>query len=190
MVVTDDAEVAERVRMLRNYGEEAKYQNRIQGFNSRLDELQAAVLRVKLKHLDEWVAARRRCARRYGELLAGTPVLLPTEAPSARHSYHLYVVRSPDRDRLQQHLRENGIGTSIHYPLPIHYQKAYRELGYSAGDFPEVERACREVLSLPLYPELTEEELRHVGAVVGLSRRSGRRPVPVGEKRWKPSNTK
>jgi dTDP-4-amino-4,6-dideoxygalactose transaminase len=166
MVVTDDAEVAQRVRMLRNYGEEAKYQNRVHGFNSRLDELQAAVLRVKLSRLDEWVAARRRQAGQYGELLAGAPVVLPTEAPPARHSYHLYVVRSRDRDRLRQHLRENGVGTSIHYPTPVHCQNAYRELGYSAGDFPEAERACREVLSLPLYPELTDEEVRYVGRVL------------------------
>jgi dTDP-4-amino-4,6-dideoxygalactose transaminase len=166
MVVTNDDAVAQGVRMLRNYGEEAKYVNRLQGFNSRLDELQAAILRVKLKHLDEWVAARRRRARLYGELLAGMPLGLPAQMASASHTYHLYVVRSARRDDLQQYLKANGIGTSIHYPLPIHFQAAYRELGYTAGDFPEAERASREILSLPFYPELTEEEIRHVAGVL------------------------
>jgi dTDP-4-amino-4,6-dideoxygalactose transaminase len=167
MVVTDNEEVARGVRMLRNYGEEAKYQNSVEGFNSRLDELQAAVLRVKLPHLEEWVAARRRLARLYGELLAPTPLALPAEMPSARHCYHLYVVRSPSRDRLRQYLQANGIGTSVHYPLPIHFQKAYRHLGYAPGTFPEAEGATQEILSLPLYPELTEEAVRYVCSVLG-----------------------
>jgi dTDP-4-amino-4,6-dideoxygalactose transaminase len=167
MVVTNSDEVAEQVRMLRNYGEEAKYRNRIQGFNSRLDEIQAALLRTKLKHLDEWVAARRRHASLYGQLLARTPLTLPEEASQARHAYHLYVVRSSSRDRLQQHLKDHGVGTSVHYPMPIHYQQAYLHLGYSPGDFPEAERACREILSLPLYPELTEEGIRYVSSVIG-----------------------
>ncbi|MFI5340386.1 MAG: DegT/DnrJ/EryC1/StrS family aminotransferase [Candidatus Methylomirabilales bacterium] len=166
MVVTDDAGVAERVRMLRNYGEEAKYQNCIEGVNSRLDEIHAAILRAKLKHLAEWVAARRRLAQLYGELLAQAPVALPAEVPPARHSYHLYVVRSVRRDGLRKHLRDNGIGTSIHYPMPVHFQKAYRHLGYMEGDFPQAERACQEVLSLPLYPELTEEEVRYVASAI------------------------
>jgi dTDP-4-amino-4,6-dideoxygalactose transaminase len=166
MVVSDSAEVADRVRMLRNYGEERKYQNQMRGFNSRLDELQAAILRVKLKHLGPWVAARRDRARLYNELLGPAPLVLPVEAPTARHSYHLYVVRHRDRGRLQEHLREKGIGTSIHYPMPVHFQKAYSDLGYAPGDFPEAERACREILSLPLYPELTEEEVRAVCAAV------------------------
>jgi dTDP-4-amino-4,6-dideoxygalactose transaminase len=166
LVATNDPEVAERVRMLRNYGEEAKYQNRTTGFNSRLDEIQAAILRAKLPFLERWVAARRRYADLYRELLAGTPLVLPSEAAGTRHSYHLYVVRSRERDALQKHLHENGIGTSIHYPLPIHFQKAYQYLGYEAGDFPEAERACREILSLPLYPELPEDAIRQVGTVV------------------------
>ncbi len=166
MVVTDDGEVAERVRMLRNYGEEAKYQNCIEGFNSRLDEIHAAILRAKLKHLEEWVATRRQQARLYDEILAQAPVAPPAERPPARHSYHLYVVRSARRDALQKHLQDSGIGTSIHYPMPVHFQKAYRHLGYTAGDFPQAERACQEVLSLPLYPELTEEEMRYVASAV------------------------
>jgi dTDP-4-amino-4,6-dideoxygalactose transaminase len=160
MVVTDDDEVAGQVRLLRNYGEEAKYRNRTWGTNSRLDELQAAILRAKLAHLEEWVAARRDHARRYGEQLDQAGLDLPVELPPARHSYHLYVVRSRDRDGLRRHLEENGIGTSIHYPLPLHYQHAWRDLGYSEGDFPHAERSCREILSLPLFPELSEEEVQ------------------------------
>ena len=170
MVVTDDPAAAEQVRMLRSYGEEAKYANRVVGVNSRLDELQAAMLRVKLRHLDGWVAARRRLAALYDQLLAGAPVTRPVEMDPARHGYHLYVVRSPRRDALQQHLRAQGIATSVHYPVPVHRQPAYQHLGYAEGDFPCAERACREVLSLPLYPELTEDELRHVAAAVSAFR--------------------
>ena len=166
MVTTADARVADQVRMLRNYGEETKYQNRLQGVNSRLDEIQAAALRVKLRHLDEWVVARRRLAALYNELLAEAPVVLPIEVGPARHCYHLYVIRSPRRDALRRHLRERGVGTSVHYPVPVHRQPAYRHLEYAEGDFPCAEWACRQVLSLPLYPELREEELRHVSSAI------------------------
>jgi dTDP-4-amino-4,6-dideoxygalactose transaminase len=166
IVVTDNEEVARHVRMLRNYGEEAKYQNRIHGFNSRLDEMQAAILRAKLVHLPAWVAARRRHAHLYGELLCETGLTLPIESALAEHSYHLYVVRSKNRDGLRRHLEEQGIGTTVHYPTPIHHQPAYRDLGYRNGDIPGAERAAREVLSLPLYPELTEEEVRRVCSVI------------------------
>ena len=168
MVVTDNAQGAERVRMLRNYGEEAKYRNQVPGVNSRLDELQAAMLRVKLRHLDEWVGTRRRLASLYDRLLADAPAARPVEIGRARHAYHLYVIRSPRRDALQQHLRAYGIGTSIHYPVPAHRQPAYHHLGYAEGQFPCAERACREALSLPLYPELTEDELRYVAAAVNM----------------------
>jgi dTDP-4-amino-4,6-dideoxygalactose transaminase len=173
MVVTDSDQVAGRVRMLRNYGEEAKYRNRTWGLNSRLDELQAAVLRVKLPHLEGWIDARRGHARLYGELLGEADLVLPVEVPPATHCYHLYVVRSPDRDGLRQHLEDHGIGTGIHYPMPIHYQPAYRALGYSEGDFPQAERASREILSLPLFPELSEDEVRRVSSVVREYRRRG-----------------
>jgi dTDP-4-amino-4,6-dideoxygalactose transaminase len=166
MIVTDDASVAERLRMLRNYGEEAKYRSRLDGFNSRLDEVHAAILRVKLRHLEEWIADRRRWAALYADLLAGAPVTLPVEPALARHGYHLYVVRSLRRDVLLRHLQSRGIGTSVHYPTPVHLQPAYAALGYSEGSFPEAERACKEVLSLPLYPELTEDEVRCVAAAV------------------------
>jgi len=152
--------------MLRNYGEEAKYRSRTDGFNSRLDELQAAILRVKLRHLEEWIAERRRWARLYAELLADAPVTLPAEAALGRHVYHLYAVRSARRDDLQNYLQSRGIATIVHYPTPVHRQPAYVGLGYDEGSFPEAERACAEVLSLPLYPELCEAEVRRIAEVV------------------------
>jgi dTDP-4-amino-4,6-dideoxygalactose transaminase len=166
MVTTADAHVADRLRMLRNYGEEAKYVNRVQGVNSRLDEIQAAALRVKLRHLDDWVATRRHLAALYDELLAEAPVTLLSEVGPARHCYHLYVILSTRRDALQRYLGERGVGTSVHYPVPAHRQPAYRYLEYTEGDFPCAEWACRQVLSLPLYPELSEEELRHVASAI------------------------
>jgi dTDP-4-amino-4,6-dideoxygalactose transaminase len=170
MVVTDDPAVAERVRMLRNYGEEAKFRNRVVGINSRLDEMQAAILRCKLRHLDAWVATRRDFAALYAALLEETGLRLPVDGESSRHAYHLYVIRSPDRDEIRRDLAEHGIGTSVHYPLPVHLQEAYRDLGHAPGDFPVAEGACREILSLPLYPEMSEDELRYVGWVLARSR--------------------
>ncbi len=158
MVVTHSEPLAARVRSLRNYGETTRYHTEESGYNSRLDELQAAILRVKLPHLDAWNARRRALAARYDALLAGTPLILPQERPEARHAYHLYVVRCPDRDALQAHLSAQGIGTCIHYPLPIHLQPAYKALGYHPGDFPNAEKACREILSLPLNPDLLDTE--------------------------------
>lgn len=161
-VVTNEAGIDAKVRMLRNYGEEVRYHHSEKGFNSRLDEIQAAILRVKLRHLDEWNAARRERAQMYGAMLGDLPLTLPTEAVRAFHIYHLYVVRTPKRDLLQQFLRERGIGTLLHYPVPVHLQKAYNELGNAEGSFPTAERACKEVISLPMYPELPRE---HVQAV-------------------------
>jgi dTDP-4-amino-4,6-dideoxygalactose transaminase len=173
IVVTDAAEVANRLRMLRNYGEVSKYENVTVGVNSRLDELQSAILRVKLTHLDRWVVARRRWAEVYDERLGETGLCLPIELPRARHSYHLYVVRSSDREGLRCRLRERGVATAIHYPRPVHFQEAYRDLGYGPGDLPGAEQAAREVLSLPLYPELTEDEVSLVSAAV-VGERDGR----------------
>lgn len=161
-VVTNDAEIDARVRMLRNYGEERRYYHSAEGFNSRLDELQAAILRVKLRHLDEWNEARRQRAGLYAGRLKHLPIRLPFEAHWARHIYHLYVIRSRRRDALQAHLGARGIGALLHYPVPVHLQKAYAHLAYAAGDFPESERACAEVLSLPMYAEMPIE---HVDAV-------------------------
>jgi len=167
-VVTADEGLAQEVRMLRNYGEEKRYHHAKPGINSRLDEIQAAILRVKLKHLDEWNEARRECAAAYAERLAGLPVTLPHEAEWARHNYHLYVVRSPERDALMAHLRERGIGCLIHYPIPIHLQRAYENLGLGRDMFPIAEKACDEVLSLPMYPELRIEDIDTVAEAVAV----------------------
>ncbi|MBA2339973.1 MAG: DegT/DnrJ/EryC1/StrS family aminotransferase [Pyrinomonadaceae bacterium] len=161
-VVTNDAEVARRVRLLRDHGSEQKYRHEIIGYNFRLEGIQAAVLAVKLKHLDCWNDLRRRHAARYAELLAGTSLALPREMPYARHVYHLYVVQTNNRDALHKTLTEAGIGTGIHYPTPIHLQPAYHSLKYKAGDFPTTERQAARVLSLPMYPELRDEQIAQV----------------------------
>ena len=161
-VVTNDSELAERVRVLRNYGSRVKYHNEIKGFNSRLDELQAALLRVKLPVLDEWNQRRRDAAARYLDGLAGSELGLPSIPDWAEPVWHLFVVRHPQRDALQQRLQQAGIGTMIHYPVPPHLQPAYAELGYSAGAFPISEAMHREVLSLPMGPQLTAAQLEAV----------------------------
>jgi dTDP-4-amino-4,6-dideoxygalactose transaminase len=161
-VLTRDASAAERIRMLRNYGEKSRYCSVSEGFNSRLDEIQAAILRVKLRHLDVWNAARRACADRYRHLLGESQVLLPIEAEWAACNYHLFVVRSTQRDALREHLASCGVGTQVHYPTPLHLQPAFANLGYRAGSFPASERACAEVLSLPMYPELQLDALEQV----------------------------
>ena len=171
MVVTRNAQLAERVRLLRQYGWRERYVSDIAGLNSRLDELQAALLRVKLRHLDNWNLRRRLLAARYDELLAGTPVTTPPVAPGNEHVYHLYVVRSQQRDALQAHLAARGIATAIHYPVPIHKQPAYRHLApppthKQANRLIETERAAAEVLSLPLYPQLPIEHLDHIAAAI------------------------
>jgi dTDP-4-amino-4,6-dideoxygalactose transaminase len=166
MVVTDDDEVAERIHLLRAYGEVAKYHSEIVGFNRRLDTIQAAMLQVKLPLLDGWNTARREAARRYDELLQGLPIVRPEARRGVEHVWHLYVVRVSDRDDLRRRLAENGVDTGIHYPVPVHLQPAYRHLGYAVGDFPVAERCAREVLSLPMFPELTVEAQRRVAATL------------------------
>jgi dTDP-4-amino-4,6-dideoxygalactose transaminase len=161
-VVTDDAGLAERLRMLRNGGQRSRYDHVLRGINSRLDELQAAILRVRLRHLPEETERRRAIAHRYVRGLSDTSLTLPTEAPYAYHVYHLFVVRTPGRDELATVLRERGIGTAVHYPTPLHLQEAYRELGGHPGDHPVAERWAREELSLPMYPELTDEEAMQI----------------------------
>ncbi len=161
MVVSRHVELAERVRLLRQYGWRERYVSAVAGVNSRLDELQAALLRVKLRHLDEWNRRRQALARRYDELLAHTDVVRPAVAPDNEHVYHLYVVRSRRRNALQAHLAHCGIGAAIHYPVPVHQQPAYRHLAPAAG-LPVSEQAAAEVLSLPMYPQLT---LAHVERV-------------------------
>ena len=153
-VVTNDAELARRVRVLRNYGSQLKYHNEIKGFNSRLDELQAALLRVKLSVLDAWNQRRQQAARIYWEQLNGTDLTLPWAPAWVEPVWHLYVVRHLYRDELQQCLQRMGISTMIHYPIPPHLQPAYEELGYGTGAFPITEAIHREVLSLPMGPHL------------------------------------
>lgn len=165
-VATNDHALADRIRLLRNYGERERYHHSVQGVNSRLDELQAAVLRAKLPHLDAWNAARRDRAQLYNELLAPLPLALPREADWAMSNFHIYAVRTPRRHALQAHLRARGIGTLLHYPVPIHLQDAYRDLGFGIGDFPNAERACSEILSLPLYPGLSPDAVREIADAI------------------------
>ncbi len=162
MITTNDEKIYERLLMLRNYGEKKKYFNAIRGFNSRLDELQASVLRIKLLHLDRWNQERRRLAARYDETLTEIGMSPPYEAEYARHIYHLYTVRTERRDRLQDWLDRKGIVTGVHYPRPVHLQPAFRDLGYQEGNFPEAEEHCRQTLSLPLYPEMRESQVERV----------------------------
>lgn len=165
-VTTNDPAIAERVRKLRNYGEDRRYYHTEEGYNSRLDEIQAAVLRVKLEHLDTWNEARRERAGAYQEHLAESPVTIPEEAPWAHHVYHLYVIRATQRDALREHLSQQGIGTQLHYPVPVHLQPAYADLGYAPGTFPVAETACNEVLSLPMYPEFPLDQLAAVAEAI------------------------
>jgi dTDP-4-amino-4,6-dideoxygalactose transaminase len=161
-VVTDDREVARRVRLLRDHGSTSKYTHEIIGYNFRLEEIQGAVLSVKLKHLDDWNALRRAHAARYNETLAGAGLALPREMAYAHHVYHLYVVQSDERDQLRKALEESGIKTGIHYPVPVHLQPAFASLGHREGDFPEAERLSKRVLSLPMFAELTVEQIARV----------------------------
>lgn len=165
-LVTNDAAAAARARALREHGSTKRYYHDEVGFNYRMEGIQGAVLGVKLKHLDTWTRERRRVAHRYHELLADTPLQLPREADYAHSAYHLYVVRHPERDKLKAHLEANRIGCALHYPLPLHLQKCYAQLGYKAGDFPVAEKAASECLSLPIYPELTNAQVERVAAVV------------------------
>lgn len=166
LVATNDPAIAENLTLLRQYGWRERYVSEVAGWNTRLDELQAAILRVKLRYLDEDNAKRRNLAAIYDELLTGV-VTLPIEPATTRHVYHLYVIRHPRRDVLMSYLRERGIGTAIHYPVPIHLQPAYRgRLAEGVGSLPETERAAREIVSLPMYPELSEEEVKRVAEAV------------------------
>jgi dTDP-4-amino-4,6-dideoxygalactose transaminase len=158
-VVTNDRELAVKVRVLRNYGSSVKYRNEVKGVNSRLDEIQAAFLRVKLHYLDEWNLRRARKAASYSEALRGLPLELPHLPHWAESVWHLYVIRTSERDELQEHLTQSGIGTLIHYPIPPHLQLAYKELELAAGAMPISERMSAEVLSLPMGPHLSDEEL-------------------------------
>ncbi len=166
MVVSDDEAFIDKVRLLREHGARPKYHHHLLGQNSRLDALQAAVLRVKLRHLEAWHAGRQRNAALYRELLAGTNVGLPVARPEARHIYNQFVIRAPKRDALKQALTDAGIGTEIYYPRPLHLQECFGALGNKAGDFPVSEAAAAETLALPIYPELTGEQIAYVSAKI------------------------
>ena len=182
MVVTKDREIATRVQMLRNHGAKERYQHDLLGMNARLDEVQAAVLRVKLPHLDGWNAARRTWADEYSRRLSDLEeVVTPVAQPYAKHVFHLYVIRTPERDRLQKWLKSHGVSTGIHYPVPVHLQEACSGFGYSLGSLPETEAAAREILSLPMFPELTVDEVAYVCQTIRgyVREKRGRRPRGV-----------
>ena len=170
MVVTNDADLAERLDILRRQGGKTKYYHSVLGFNSRLDTMQAAILRIKLRHLDEWQEQRREAACRYDGLLAGSttssgqplPVVTPFVRPDVRHVYHQYTLAAPRRDALADFLKQRGIGTMIYYPLPLHMQGLYADLGQGEGSLPNAEAAAREVISLPMYPELAEAQQQEI----------------------------
>lgn len=162
MVVTDNKNYYNKLRLIRCYGERKRYRHVLKGYNSRLDEIQAAILRVKLKYLDQWNGERRRKAKIYTKMLAPLGVVCPSEKAGVKHVYHLYVIRTRKRDSLQAFLKRSGIETLIHYPIPIHRQEAYKELGYRRGDLPLTKRYSGKILSLPLFPEMTREEMEEV----------------------------
>lgn len=167
MIVTNDDAQMESMRMLRDWGQSRRYVHAVKGFNYRMDGIQGAILRVKLRRLEAWTDARRAHARRYDTQLARSPnVQLLRERPGRRHVYHIYAVRSPERDHLRRTLEECGIQTGLHYPIPVHLQPAHADLGYRRGDFPVSELAAKEVLSLPIYPELTAAQVEHVSEAI------------------------
>ena len=157
-VVTDDDGIAARLRALRDHAQEKRYHHTEIGFNYRMDGFQGAVLGIKLKYLEQWTQVRRGLAEKYRAMLAGLPLRLPAEAAQRRHVWHLFVALHPERDRLRAGLEARGIQTGLHYPVPLHLQQAYRDLGHVAGDFPVAERVARECLTLPLFPEMTCEQ--------------------------------
>jgi dTDP-4-amino-4,6-dideoxygalactose transaminase len=166
MIVTDDTDLAGRLRLLRNHGSAANYQHEYLGYNSRLDEIQSAILRVKLTRLPEWMERRRAHAARYEQLLAGSGVRTPAEAPGNLHVYHQYAIRAPRRDALQKHLAERQIDSRVYYPSPLHLAPACATLGYGVGSFPESERAAAEVLCLPIHPELSDAQVVYVATSI------------------------
>jgi dTDP-4-amino-4,6-dideoxygalactose transaminase len=167
-VTTDDEQVAKTIKMLREHGQSQKYYHDLEGYNGRLHSIQAAFLRVKLRHLAEWNAGRRAAAARYAELFSKVPgVTVPYEPEISRAVYHLYVIRTKDREGLGEHLKSQGVFTGLHYPVPVHLQKCYREWGYGTGSFPVTERVAGEILSLPMFPGLTAEQQQRTADAIG-----------------------
>jgi dTDP-4-amino-4,6-dideoxygalactose transaminase len=172
-VTTSNPAYAEKIRSLRDWGQDRKYHHVLHGYNYRLEAIQGAILRVKLRHLEIWTEARRRIVEKYGDLLADADVVLPVEMEWARHVYHLFTVRSKNRDATQAALLNQGIQTGVHYATPVHLQPAYQDLGYGLGSLPESEKTAKEVLSLPMYPELTDAQLETVAeALTACARRA------------------
>ncbi len=165
-IATSDPEINKKARMIRDHGSERRYYHDLVGMNGRLDEIQAVVLRAKLPHLLEYNELRRQHAARYNELLAGLPILTPVEAPNNHHIYYTYVIQAPRRDELQSWLKDRGIATGIHFPVPLHLQNSMSYLGYKAGDLPITEDVVQKVLSLPMYPEMTDEQIETVAGSV------------------------
>ena len=170
MVVTSNAGYADKMRMMRDWGQSKRYYHDIIGFNYRLEGIQGAILRVKLRHLDRWTEVRRSSSRLYDELLSETGLITPKEMPNTRHVYHCYVISTLERERMIEDLAAAGVQTGIHYPIPVHLQQAHADLGYRPGDFPHTEKAALEVLSLPMHGDLTEQDVRTVAAAVCSSR--------------------
>lgn len=166
MVVTDDEALAEKIRVLRVHGSKPKYYHTMVGYNSRLDELQAAILRVKLRYIDRWNGLRAEKAGIYNSLLAGSSINTPFSAENVRHVYHLYIISSPRREVIKTALADAGIDSGVYYPVPLHRQEVYRTLGYGEGSLPVSEQAARETLAIPLYPELTSEQQERIAATV------------------------
>lgn len=166
-VTTNDEELAQRVRMIRDHGQNKKYHHQVEGYNGRLDTLQAAILRVKLPLLEQWNASRRRAAQAYNELLQDADqIVCPSEPEWSRANYHLYVVRAPERDELQKYLADHNIGTGLHYPIPVHLQEGYKYLPYGPGDLPVAESISHRILSLPMFPGLTDRQQRQVATTL------------------------
>jgi dTDP-4-amino-4,6-dideoxygalactose transaminase len=176
-VVTNNPEAVRTIRLLRNWGQEESYKHILRGYNYRMEGLQGAILRVKLKYLPQWTEARRAHGEAYNRLLAGTGVITPAVMPYALHVFHVYALRAPDRQALQSELTAAGVQTAVYYPIAIHMLEAHQDLGYRRGQFPVSERMCEEELSLPVYPELTDQQIE---MIAGVARGHGlRRPEPL-----------
>jgi len=165
-VLTSSDEIVDRVRALRNHGARIKYQHEETGYNTRLDEIQSAILRIKLKHLNAWNDRRRQLAGLYEKALKGTPVQQPKEPAGRKHIYHLYSIQSTNRDALRKHLESRGIATGLHYPVPLHLQQAFASLGHKRGDYPNSETLAKNTLSLPLYPHMSDDDVAYVSEAV------------------------
>lgn len=165
-IVTNSPELAERAALLRDWGQASKYNHVVPGYNYRMDGIQGAILNVKMKYIEEWTEARRRVAQLYDEQLTRLPCQLPIQPDYSRHVWHVYALRVKQRDEMQKALQAEGVSSGIHYPVPVHLQKAYSDLGYRAGDFPVTERAASEFLSLPIYAELTTAQVREIAAAL------------------------